>query len=87
MHVCNMISTYSFVQVSVYDMKSYEYANLKVVSAKFLLVSLKETTLVYVPSYLLKCISFFSCLGIWWRHEIRISKILNFNFLKNEKGF
>ena len=49
MHVCNMISTYSFVQVSVYDMKSYEYANLKVVSAKFLLVSLKETTLVYVP--------------------------------------
>ena len=27
------------------------------------------------------------CLGIWWRHEILISKILKFDFLKNEKSF
>ena len=26
-------------------------------------------------------------LGIWWRHEIWISKILNFNSLENEKSF
>ena len=64
MHVCNMISTSSFIQVSVYDMKSYKYANVKVFSTTFLLVSPKATTLIYVPSYLVKSISFFSCLGI-----------------------
>ena len=26
-------------------------------------------------------------LRIWWRHEIWISKILNFDFLKYEKSF
>ena len=27
------------------------------------------------------------CLGIWWRHEIWISRILKFDFLENEKSF
>ena len=26
-------------------------------------------------------------LGIWWRHEIWISKILKFDFLDNKKSF
>ena len=28
-----------------------------------------------------------SCLGIWWRHDIWISKMLKVNYLKNEKSF
>ena len=27
------------------------------------------------------------CFGIWWYHEIWISTILNFDFLKNEESF
>ena len=26
-------------------------------------------------------------LGIWWRHEILISEILNLDFLENQKSF
>ena len=25
--------------------------------------------------------------SIWWRHEIRMSKLLNFDFLENKKDF
>ena len=28
-----------------------------------------------------------SCLGIWWRHDIWISKMLKVDYLKNEKSF
>ena len=28
-----------------------------------------------------------SCLGIWWRHDIWISKTLKVDYLKNEKSF
>ena len=42
------------------------------------------TDCVYFPGYSAKCVSFI-CLGIWWRHEIWVSKILN--FLENEKSF
>ena len=28
-----------------------------------------------------------SCLWIWWRHNISISKMLKFDYLKNEKSF
>ena len=28
-----------------------------------------------------------SCLGIWWRHEIWITKKLKLHYLKNEKSF
>ena len=28
-----------------------------------------------------------SCLGIWWRHDIWISKKLKFDYLKKEKSF
>ena len=30
---------------------------------------------------------YFLCLGIWWRRQIFISKILKFYFLENEKNF
>ena len=41
---------------------------------------------VHFPSYSVKRISFL-CLGSWWRYEICISKILNFDFLENDKSF
>ena len=28
-----------------------------------------------------------SCLGIWWRHDIGISKMLKFDYHKSEKSF
>ena len=36
---------------------------------------------IYFPSYSVKC------LGIRWRHETWISKILKFGFLENKKSF
>ena len=43
------------------------------------------TNSVYFSRYSVKCI--FLCLGIGWRHETWLSKILNFDFLENEKSF
>ena len=44
------------------------------------------TDCVYIPS-IQQNVFLVLCLGIWWRHEIRISKLLNFDFLENENNF
>ena len=85
-----LTSTESFLQKGL-ELVSRPYFLQKFLMKKYFVILLKLAKFHYQTAFTFQFIQQYmfrvSCLGIWWRHDIWVSQMFQFDYFKNQKSF